>query len=193
MLHRLRAASFVEKRTAAANQLRAAFAEVGIIAPWRGSAAFQGALQFIQSKAESFARLPQALPLALCESAWQWQSCEAAVRRMDVEIAAGVKTSERAKRLTGLPTIGPVGASAIDASSSSISSLNLLKRTRLCGLGRVDPGARTAPARPSNAGPLHQEGRRARTPAPPAGAGRDARHPAWLRRGHRQEAPPRGR
>ena len=34
---------------------------------------------------------------------------------MDVEIAAGVKTSERAKRLTGVPTIGPVGASAIDA------------------------------------------------------------------------------
>ena len=31
------------------------------------------------------------------------------------QIAAGVKTSERAKRLTGVPTIGPVGASAIDA------------------------------------------------------------------------------
>ena len=41
MLHRLRA-SFVEKRTAAANQLRAAFAEFGIIAPV--GACLQGAL-----------------------------------------------------------------------------------------------------------------------------------------------------
>ena len=113
MLHRLRA-SFVEKRTAAANQLRAAFAEFGIIAPV-GACGFKELLQLIESKAESFARLPQALRLVLCELAWQWQSCEAAVRRMDVEIAAGVKTSERAKRLTGVPTIGPVGASAIDA------------------------------------------------------------------------------
>ena len=106
--------SFVEKRTAAANQLRAAFAEFGIIAPV-GACGFKELLQLIESKAESFARLPQALRLVLCELAWQWQSCEAAVRRMDVEIAAGVKTSERAKRLTGVPTIGPVGASAIDA------------------------------------------------------------------------------
>jgi transposase len=113
MLHRLRA-SFVEKRTAAANQLRAAFAEFGITAAV-GASGFKELWGLIESKAESFALLPQALRLALSELAWQWQGCEAAVRRMDVEIAAGVKTSERAKRLTQVPTIGPVGASAIDA------------------------------------------------------------------------------
>jgi transposase len=113
MLHRTRA-SFVGKRTAAANQLRAAFAEFGIVAPV-GVRGFKELLELIESAAESFARLPQALRLVLAELAWQWQSCERAVRRMDVEIAAGVKTSERARRLRAVPCIGPVGASAIDA------------------------------------------------------------------------------
>jgi transposase len=107
MLHRLRA-SFVEKRTAAANQLRAAFAEFGITAAV-GAGGFKELLGLIESKAESFALLPQALRLVLSELAWQWQSCEAAVRRMDVEIAAGVKTSERAKRRSsGLAVIACV-------------------------------------------------------------------------------------
>jgi len=75
MLHRMRA-SFVEKRTAAANQLRAA---------------------------------------VLVELARQWRSVAGAVRKMDAEIAAGVKQSARAQRLLAVPAIGPVGASALDA------------------------------------------------------------------------------
>jgi transposase len=113
MLHRTRA-SFVEKRTGAANQLRAAFVEFGIVAPV-GVRGFKELLELIEGGAESFKQLPRALRLVLGELAWQWKHCEAVVRRMDVEIAAGVKTSERAKRLLGVPGIGPVGASAIDA------------------------------------------------------------------------------
>ena len=112
MLHRMRA-SFVAKRTAAANQLRAAFAEFGIVAPV-GAAGFSHLLKRIELEAEPYARLPQALRLVLAELALQWQSCDAVVRRMDAEIAAGVKGSERAKRLMRVPTIGPIGASAID-------------------------------------------------------------------------------
>ena len=113
MLHRIRS-SFVEKRTAVANQLRAALAEFGIVAAV-GASGFSELLKLMASEAETFTRLPQVLRLVLRELAWQWQSCAAAVRRMDGEIAAGVKTSERARRLTEVPTIGPVGASAIDA------------------------------------------------------------------------------
>lgn len=113
MLHRTRA-SFVAKRTAAANQLRAAFAEFGIVAQV-GQSGFNALLALIESQAESFMRLPQALRLVLTELACQWQSCERAVRHMDAEIAAGVRTSERAKRLRDVPGIGPLGASAIDA------------------------------------------------------------------------------
>ena len=53
--------------------------------------------------------------LVLGELARQWRSCDEVVRRMDREIAARVKRSGRAMRLTGVPGIGPVGASAIDA------------------------------------------------------------------------------
>jgi transposase len=111
-LHRMRA-SFVAKRTTAANQLRAAFAEFGIVAPV-GAAGFSQLLKLIELEAETFVRLPLVLRLVLAELARQWQSCEAVVRRMDAEIAASVKRSERAKRLTAVPGIGPVGASAID-------------------------------------------------------------------------------
>jgi transposase len=112
-LHRMRA-SFVCKRTAAANQLRAALAEFGIVAAV-GARGFGELLTLIESEAESFARLPRALRLVLTELALQWQHCATAVRRMDVEIAAATKASERARRLSAVPGIGPVGASAIDA------------------------------------------------------------------------------
>ncbi len=112
MLHRMRA-SFVVKRTAAANQLRAALAEFGIVARV-GAAGFSELLQLIELEAERFMRLPGALRLVLAELARQWKSCDAVVRRMDAEIAASVKGSARAKRLMRVPTIGPIGASAID-------------------------------------------------------------------------------
>ena len=113
MLHRVRS-SFVQKRTAAANQLRAALAEVGIVAPV-GARGLSELLALVETPAEKFVRLPGALRLVLTELARQWRSVDLAVRTMEVEIASGVKRSARAMRLTGVPGIGPVGASAIDA------------------------------------------------------------------------------
>ncbi|MGH8489675.1 MAG: IS110 family transposase [Gammaproteobacteria bacterium] len=113
MLHRIRG-SFVEKRTAAANQLRAALAEFGIVAAV-GARGLSDLLALVETEAERFMALPEALRLVLAELARQWRSCDAVVRRMDVEIAVGVKKSARARRLTFVPCIGPVGASAIDA------------------------------------------------------------------------------
>jgi transposase len=113
MLHRMRA-SFVEKRTAAANQLRAALAEFGIVAA-AGNRGLSELLTLVETEAEKFMGLPAALRLVLAELARQWRSCDEVVRRMDREIAVGVKKSARAMRLTLVPTIGPVGASAIDA------------------------------------------------------------------------------
>jgi transposase len=107
-------ASFVEKRTAAANQLRGALAEFGIIAPV-GKRGLSELLSLVETEAERFLGLPAALRLMLAELARQWRSCDEAVRRMDREIAVSVKKSARGMRLTLVPTIGPVGASAIDA------------------------------------------------------------------------------
>lgn len=113
MLHRTRA-SFVEKRTALINQLRAAFAEFGTVTPV-GGRGFSDLMALITTSAEVFTCLPAALRLALEEMARQWVSVDTAVRRFDIEIAAGLKTNARAKRLTQIPVVGPVGASALDA------------------------------------------------------------------------------
>jgi transposase len=112
-LHRIRA-SFVEKRTAAANQLRGELCEFGIVAPV-GKRGLSDLLSLVETAAERFMALPGALRLVLAELAGQWRSCEEAVRRMDREIAVSAKRSARAIRLRGVPGIGPVGASAIDA------------------------------------------------------------------------------
>jgi transposase len=112
-LHRMRA-SFVEKRTAAGNQLRGELAEFGIVAPV-GKRGLSELLVLVETEAERFMGLPAALRLVLAELARQWRSCDEVVRRMDREIAVSVKRSARAMRLTWVPGIGPVGASAIDA------------------------------------------------------------------------------
>lgn len=113
MLHRTRAA-FVAKRTAAANQLRAAFAEVGIVTP-TGARGLADLLALIETEGTAFTEQPAALQLVLGELARHWRSLDAAVRRMDREILASLRADGRAKRLTGVPGIGPIGASAIAA------------------------------------------------------------------------------
>jgi transposase len=118
-LHRMRA-SFVEKRTAAANQLRAELAEFGMVAPV-GKRGLGELLALIEpdpetgAEAERFSSLPRPLRLLLEELAQQWRRCNEAVHRMDREIEMGVRKNARAGRLTAVPTIGPIAASAIDA------------------------------------------------------------------------------
>jgi transposase len=118
-LHRMRA-SFVEKRTAAANQLRAELAEFGIVAPV-GKRGLGQLLALIEPDAETgaeadrFAQLPRPLRLLLTALAQQWRGCNEVVLGMDREIAMGVRKNARARRLTAVPAIGPIGASMIDA------------------------------------------------------------------------------
>jgi len=118
-LHRMRA-SFVEKRTAAANQLRAELAEFGIVAAV-GKRGLCELLALIEpdpetgTETERFAALPAPLRLLLTELARQWRSCNEAVQRMDREIELGVRKNDRARRLTFVPGIGPIAASVIDA------------------------------------------------------------------------------
>jgi transposase len=112
-LHRIRA-SFVEKRTAAANQLRAELSEFGIVTR-AGQRGLSELLELVETEAERFAALPAELRLVLAELARQWRGCDEVVRRMDREIAMGIRKNERAMRLTVVPGIGPIGASVIDA------------------------------------------------------------------------------
>jgi transposase len=72
-------------------------------------------LGLVETEAERFRDLPAELRLVLTELARQWRGCDEAVRRMDREIAMGIRKNERAMRLTLVPGIGPIGASVIDA------------------------------------------------------------------------------
>jgi transposase len=112
-LHRIRA-SFVQKRTAAANQLRAELAEFGIVTP-AGKRGLSDLLTLVETETERFLALPGAMHLLLTELARQWRGCDEVVRRMDREIEMGVRQNPRAMRLTMVPGIGPIGASVIDA------------------------------------------------------------------------------
>ena len=113
MLHRTRA-SFVERRTALANQIRAAFSEFGHVQPV-GERGLNDLRAFIAKRTEAFEGLPVVLQMVLDVLAQQWASVDDAVSGFDAEIAAHVKTNARAKRLTAVPVIGPTGASAIEA------------------------------------------------------------------------------
>jgi transposase len=113
MLHRTRA-SFVERRTAIINQLRAAFSEFGIVKPV-GEQGFKDLLALITTQAAPVRGLPPPARVLLEELARQWASVENGVHRFDAEIAAALKTNGRARRLTKVPVIGPIGASAIEA------------------------------------------------------------------------------
>ena len=98
---------------AAANQLRAVLAEFGVVAPV-GARGLSELLGLIETDAERVVGLPHAARLVLAELARQWRNVDRTVRKMDVEIAASVKRNARAMRLTSVPGIGPMGASAID-------------------------------------------------------------------------------
>jgi transposase len=112
-LHRIRA-SFVERRTAVANQLRATFSEFGIVAPV-GESGLNDLLELVETRGEEIAHLPEALVLVLEELARQWRGADIAVANLERVIRADLRAKPRAKTLTQVPSIGPMGASAIEA------------------------------------------------------------------------------
>ena len=111
-LHKVRA-SFVQKRTTSANQLRAAFSEFGIVTQV-GERGFAELVGLVEQRGEAFERLPDALRLVLEELARQWRGADAAVANLERAILADLKVNTRAKKLLKVPVIGPMGASAIE-------------------------------------------------------------------------------
>ena len=61
---------------------------------------------------------------------------DAAIRAIDDEIAAAVKTDEKARRLMTIPGVGPITASAILATVKDMSAFS--ERARVRGLSRPD-------------------------------------------------------
>ena len=106
-LHRVREL-LVRQRTMAANALRAAFAEFGVVAP-------QGrkGLQRLMAELPAPTAIPEAAHPALASLARHWQALDADVQALEARIVRAVREDPVARRLTAVPGIGPIVASAI--------------------------------------------------------------------------------
>lgn len=109
-LHRTREL-LVRQRTEAGNALRSLFAEMGVVAA-QGREGFRQLLERT--------REPEALPPMLLSAATalaqQWQSLDEQVRHLEGEIVRWCRADPQARRLTTIPGIGPITASALSAS-----------------------------------------------------------------------------
>lgn len=109
VLHRGREL-LVRQRTMAANALRAAFAEFGVVAP-------QGrrGLHSLLAQLPAPAAVPEAAHPALVSLARHWRALDADIQALERRIVEAVRDDRAARRLMAVPGIGPITASAIVA------------------------------------------------------------------------------
>jgi transposase len=111
VLHRTRDL-LSRQRTMAGNALRGALAEFGIVA----AQGVKGLRELMGGLAD--APIPEPARAALSLLAVQWEKLDDAVRKLEGQIVRAVRTDETARRLTEVPTVGPITASAILAKVS---------------------------------------------------------------------------
>jgi transposase len=110
VLHRARAL-LVRQRTMAANALRAAFAEFGIVAA-QGTKGFR---VLIGQLSATDCPLPEPAREALMLLARQWEALDDDIGALDRRILQAARSDEAARRLMQVPCIGPIIASAMVA------------------------------------------------------------------------------
>jgi len=110
VVHRTRAL-MVRQRTMAANGLRAACAEFGVVA----AQGRQGLHRLMQELAANDGPLPAEARWALSLLAGQWQALDAAIGTLEARIVRLARSDEAARRLMEIPGVGPLGASLITA------------------------------------------------------------------------------
>jgi transposase len=112
VLHRTRTL-LVRQRTMLANALRGHLAEFGIVA----APGVKGLRQLIGRLQPGAAlEVPELARGVLLVLAGQWQALDAQVRALELQIVRGVREDEAARRLTAVPCVGPIIASAMVAS-----------------------------------------------------------------------------
>lgn len=110
----------VAQRTQLLNGLRGHLAEIGVIAA-QGTSNMRslGALIY-----EGDAAIPEAVRASLLPLVTQIEHLDAAIRKIDAEIAASAKTDPVSSRLMTIPGIGPVTASALAATIEDPASFS---------------------------------------------------------------------
>lgn len=110
-LHRVRD-RMVRERTSLMNQLRAVLLERGIIVP-KGRAKLR--LQLTEILAQPFEELSTRIRVLIGDMLARWNALDDRIAAFDAEFAAEAKQCEAASRLTSIPGIGPLNATALVA------------------------------------------------------------------------------
>lgn len=108
VLHRTRGL-LVRQRTMAANALRAAFAEFGVVA----AQGLKGMRALAERLSATDCPLPAPARAAVLVLARQWQSLDEDVRALERRIVQAAREDAAARRLMQVPCIGPIIASAL--------------------------------------------------------------------------------
>ena len=116
VVHRTRAL-LVRQRTMAANALRAAFAEFGVVAA-QGRKGLEALIALLPEPAG----VPEPAHAALALLARQWQTLDANVKALEQQIVQLVRNDAAARRIMAIPGVGPITASAVLASVADRSS-----------------------------------------------------------------------
>lgn len=119
-LHRARA-GFVKARTAQANQIRGLLGEFGLVIP-QGIAKLRAQLPRILEDAEN--ALPALLRGLLDRLSQHLQALDTAVNALEAEIVAWHRQHAQSRKLTAIPGIGPLTASALVASIGDARSFD---------------------------------------------------------------------
>jgi transposase len=109
-------ALLVRQRTMAANALRAALSEVGIVAA-QGVKGLRTLMAKLEAPNEE---IPEMMRVALLLLAQQWQALDAAERALEQQITRAA-SAEDARRLMEVPTVGPIIASTVLAKTPDAS------------------------------------------------------------------------
>lgn len=112
VLHKVRA-QLVKQRTILVNMLRSHMAEFGMVAP-KGIWRIADLKEIVAD--ESDERLPVLARQALKRVLHQFDGLEGDIEKLEGEIVKQCKSDEASRRLTAIPGIGPIGASALAAS-----------------------------------------------------------------------------
>jgi len=102
-------ALLVRQRTMAANALRAALSELGIVA----AQGYEGLRELMAKLEEPGEEIPEAMRGALLVLAKHWQALDADERLLERQIAKAARSDQDARRLMEVPSVGPIIASTV--------------------------------------------------------------------------------
>ena len=108
LLHRTRRL-LVRQRTMSGNALRSALAEFGIVA----AQGLKGLRSLMQTLEDPASAIPDKARMPLKVLARQWETLNADICKLEKEIVRAAKSDAVARRLMGVPGLGPLGATAI--------------------------------------------------------------------------------